>query len=511
MADKKISQLPSGGSVQNGDLIPIARGSQNYTLLGSVITSKQDALGYTPVNKAGDTMTGNLSVPKISVGTTNTPALDTVGEGLTAGPSLAGVTQTSRRVTSRIGNAEIRMHITHLHSATSWIKNLFCLSKGDTETHVSVASGDTIAEDTYAGRYQSGGTGAYYDAVSIKKKIGTGTVSGTSMPGKFTIEISPNGSVIPVEVFSIDSNGGAAFGGAITEAPFVSLATDASGTTDIGAVSSNNILLTGSNNITSFGVAPAGTVRNLRIGGSGGSQITYNQVSMITPNGRNLFTSGNDSFQVVSLGSGNWFFRYAWRAQAGKTSNLVDASTVSFDLSLAYDYLLVTTSGVGATRQLGVPTKITINQEGTISVRQDSTGSKALIYAWCYIFPQNLVPILSLAKGSLDILSYKVLTYSTATVTMTIGDDCVVTWNGHGLVFGQRVAFTTNGTLPTGILANTGYYVEPKDANSFYLYATQAGLQGGIANRVDTSGSQSGVHTATNLAILISMNANNGA
>jgi len=34
MADKKISQLSNGGTIQDTDLIPIARGSNNYYLLG---------------------------------------------------------------------------------------------------------------------------------------------------------------------------------------------------------------------------------------------------------------------------------------------------------------------------------------------------------------------------------------------------------------------------------------------------------------------------------------------
>jgi hypothetical protein len=168
-----------------------------------------EEIGALPLT--GGTMTGNLSVPKISVGTTNTPSIETVGEGLTAGPSLAGVTQTARRTTSRIGNAELNFHNHHLHSATSWIKNLFVRSKSDTDTHISVASGDIIEESIYGGRFQSGGTGAYYPAVSIKKKIGTGTVSGTSMPGELSIEVSPDGAIVPVEAFKINSNGSTQF------------------------------------------------------------------------------------------------------------------------------------------------------------------------------------------------------------------------------------------------------------------------------------------------------------
>jgi hypothetical protein len=253
------------------------------------------------VNLAGDTMTGNLSVPKISVGTTNTPSIDTVGEGLTSGPSLAGVTQTARRTTSRIGNAELNFHNNHLHSATSWIKNLFVRSKGDTDTHVSVASGDIIEESIYGGRYQSGGTGAYYPAVSIKKKIGTGTVSGTSMPGELSIEVSPDGAVVPVEAFKIASNKTATFYGAINEASEITLSSASS--VAIGAAASNNIAISGTTTITSFDTVAAGIRRSVR---ATGAFLITNSVALITSNGKNIVTKVNDCFEMESLGSGNW-------------------------------------------------------------------------------------------------------------------------------------------------------------------------------------------------------------
>jgi hypothetical protein len=186
-------------------------------------------------------------------------------------------------------------------------------------------------------------------------------------------------------------------------------------------------------------------------------------------------------------------------------SNLTDAATVAVDLSLANNFNLT----LGGNRTLGIPTNPVAGQEGTITVRQDSTGSRTLAYAWCYIFPQILTPILTTAKGAMDLLAYKVLGYSTAIATMTIATPAVVTWTGHGLVYGQRVAFTTTGALPTGITANTGYYINVIDANTFNLATSLANLQAGTY--VATSGSQSGVHTVTNLEIELAMNANNGA
>jgi hypothetical protein len=271
-----------------------------YTTTSAVATQITTALAsYLPLS--GGTMTGNLSAPKVSVGTINTPSIETVGEGLTSGPSLAGVTQTARRTTSRIGNAELNFHNHHLHSATSWIKNLFVRSKSDTDAHVSVASGDIIEESIYGGRFQSGGTGAYYPAVSIKKKIGTGTVSGTSMPGELSIEVSPNGAVVPVEAFKIESDKTAKFYGAINEAPEVTIASASS--VAIGAATSNNIAISGTTTITSFDTVASGIRRSVRA--TGAFQIT-NSAALVTANGKNIVTKANDNFEMESLGSGNW-------------------------------------------------------------------------------------------------------------------------------------------------------------------------------------------------------------
>lgn len=164
------------------------------------------------VAKAGDTMTGNLSAPKVAIGTTDYPAIDTIGEGLVTGASLDGVTQTTRTSRSRIGNAELNFVVNHLHSASNWIKNLFLRSNGDTSTHVSVTNGQVISGNYYAGRYQSGGTGSYYLAASDEVGIDdTGTISATSMPGKRTRSVTPDGSKTPVVFETVSNNGNVAF------------------------------------------------------------------------------------------------------------------------------------------------------------------------------------------------------------------------------------------------------------------------------------------------------------
>lgn len=75
------------------------------------------------------------------------------------------------------------------------------------------------------------------------------------------------------------------------------------------------------------------------------------------------------------------------------------------------------------------------------------------------------------------------------TATITIASPGVVTLAAHGLRVYEQVYFTTTGALPTGLAANTSYYAVPIDANTFRLSLTQNGPY------INTSGSQSGVHT----------------
>lgn len=98
-----------------------------------------------------------------------------------------------------------------------------------------------------------------------------------------------------------------------------------------------------------------------------------------------------------------------------------------------------------------------------------------------------------LSSGS---LALELLEWKNATVTLTIATPCVVTWTAHGFTTGQSITFTTSGALPTGLTANTQYFVTVVDANTFKLSTTPDNV--GTATFIATSGSQSGTHTGHN-------------
>lgn len=85
-----------------------------------------------------------------------------------------------------------------------------------------------------------------------------------------------------------------------------------------------------------------------------------------------------------------------------------------------------------------------------------------------------------------------------STVTISIAAPGVISWSSHGLPIGGPVVFGTTIALPTGLVAGTVYYVSATGygADSFVVADTQAHAVAGV-NNVTTSGSQSGVQSAS--------------
>jgi hypothetical protein len=134
-------------------------------------------------------------------------------------------------------------------------------------------------------------------------------------------------------------------------------------------------------------------------------------------------------------------------------------------------------------------------------------GNRIALYDGVSVWNERTFAEISFPLGTLvngqayDLFAYdnagtvtlEMLEWKNAAVTVTIATPGVVTWNGHGLATGQTFIFTTSGALPTGLAANTVYFVTVIDANTFKLSTTQVNVANGTF--IATSGSQSGTHT----------------
>lgn len=78
--------------------------------------------------------------------------------------------------------------------------------------------------------------------------------------------------------------------------------------TDLGSVASNNILITGTTTINSFGTSASLANPIYFIQFSGVLQLTYNATSMILPGAANITTAANDSamVEVINASLGYW-------------------------------------------------------------------------------------------------------------------------------------------------------------------------------------------------------------
>ncbi len=82
---------------------------------------------------------------------------------------------------------------------------------------------------------------------------------------------------------------------------------------------------------------------------------------------------------------------------------------------------------------------------------------------------------------------------SIGTATITNATPAVVTRAAHGLSTGNIVYFTTTGALPTGLTANTRYWVNVLTSSTFRLSTSLANALAGTS--IATSSAGSGTHT----------------
>ena len=195
---------------------------------------------------------------------------------------------------------------------------------------------------------------------------------------------------------------------------------------------------------------------------------------------------------AYSVQKGTLYAETAFICTSDPPNDIVGTSPLSFSL---FSQIIQVQNGLTK-----VNNTINLNVDNT-TMKVDTLTNKLV----CNLCPvgtviqsvSNNIPGYLLCDGA----SYDRITYSTlyqnlnislGSVTITIANPAIVTLNGHGLFTGQIVYFTTSGTLPTGITADTSYYVSVLTGNTFRLSTSYTNLQNNIY--VVTSGAQSGTH-----------------
>lgn len=125
-------------------------------------------------------------------------------------------------------------------------------------------------------------------------------------------------------------------------------ATVASATlTNIGAASSNSVIVSGTTTITGLGSIAAGATREVVF--SGALLLTHNAVSLILPGGASITTAANDTASFRSLGSGNWICTNYKKADGTAVVASPSGVPVPTSSALAVNtYVLAFYKGLGA-------------------------------------------------------------------------------------------------------------------------------------------------------------------
>lgn len=312
------------------------------------------------------------------------------------------------------------------------------------------------------------------------------------------------------------------FAGAINEAQGINIA---SATPNIGAATGNYVNITGTTTITAFDTVQAGTRRILNFNGS--LTLTYNATSLILPSAANIITAAGDTATFISLGSGNWICTQYSRASGNP---VINSLINNFRITLVSGTSVTTTDITYSTAQTLYCTQFNGNQISLFDGSHWSTYPSAemsialgtLVNAVGYdvfCYANSGVPTLELLAwtnsttratalvlqngvycktGALTrryLGSFYNAGNQSATVTVSVANPCVITYTGHNLTANAPVVFTNSGgALPTGIVADTTYYVASIGtitANTFNISATVGGAL------IITTGSTSGTNTCT--------------
>ena len=238
------------------------------------------AIGYTPVNRAGDTMSGALNdAPAVTVASAATML---IGAAASNTCNISGTTNIT--AFDSIPNGAVRNLI---FAGVLTLTNSSNLTL-PTGANITTAAGDTAV-------FVSQGSG-------IWKCLNYSRASGAALVG------APDVTKLPLA--------GGTLSGTLNLAPQV--AVTAAATTTIAAQGANDIIVNGATTITAFDAAPLGAVRTLTF--YGGALLTNNIVSLVLPTSANIQTIPGDSAQFTSISGGwrcDWYTRHDGTPLAG--------------------------------------------------------------------------------------------------------------------------------------------------------------------------------------------------
>lgn len=166
-----------------------------------------------------------------------------------SGINVVGVTFNSSFKVSDIDGTNYAQTILHRHSTTLEPVIVGARSNSDTSSHADVTNGQGVF--SLYGVGWAGSNYKFFGSFTIGVDD-TGTISNTSSPGKWTFNVTPNGSTTPATWLTVTNDSKATFGGALS----VTGHTTFEGVTSTGATGTGKLVYDDSPAFTGSPTAP---------------------------------------------------------------------------------------------------------------------------------------------------------------------------------------------------------------------------------------------------------------
>lgn len=201
----KWSSFPNGGPITTGDETVGLRGGANV----SFDATQFETIDIDNININGNIISATNTNGNLRLDANGTGVTEVGDPGLETGAILVdGSSYNTKFRINDIGGIAPAQAILHKHSTTTEPILISARSNSNTSAHAKVTAGMPVLSI-----YGSGWLDNYYGTMAsiTFSADSTGTLADGSAPGRLQFNVTPNGSLLPVEAMRINNNGVATF------------------------------------------------------------------------------------------------------------------------------------------------------------------------------------------------------------------------------------------------------------------------------------------------------------
>jgi hypothetical protein len=262
---------------------------------------------------------------------------------------------------------------------------------------------------------------------------------------------------------------------------------------------------------------PANQTVLLRVEPSGGSVNVVEQFNQIAGNlsiggnqtvGGNLAVTGNSTFTGTTTFTGSAALTGTPTAPtAAQGTNTTQIATTAFVQTAAGAIAELNTTNWKVLETVATQTAtITIQNPAEVTVPASPANGTAVSFSTTGALPTGITANAAYYVFNRTSTTYKLTTTAgiQQSVAISIASPSVITTSTTAPSNNDIVVFATTGTLPSGLVAGTQYFVVNRTASTFQVSANQGGTA------IATSGSQSGSQTVTSYTLVATTGSQSG-